>query len=185
MRNAEIAAALDELGTLYELDGAVRYRFLAYHEAAKVVRESPISVEELARAGRATELPGIGKTLQEKIVTLLDTGEIPSAVKLKKKFPPTLIAVTRVPGLGAKTARRLFDELEVASLDDLRAAAESQRIRELKGMGPKVEEGILAALEGMEDTDEAGAGRMLLSDVLPIAEELAAALREQDRKSVV
>ena len=76
MRNAEIAAALDELGTLYELDGAVRYRVLAYHDAAKTVRESPVSVEELARAGRATEMPGIGKTLQEKINTLLDTGEI-------------------------------------------------------------------------------------------------------------
>jgi len=178
MRNHEIAAALDELGTLYELDGAVRYRVLAYHDAAKTVRESPLSVEELARAGRATELPGIGKTLQEKIVTLLDTGEIPSAVKLKKKFPPTLIAVTRVPGLGAKTARRLFDELEVASLDDLRAAAEAQRIRELKGLGPKVEDSILAALERMDDVDEAGAGRLLLSDVLPVAEELAAALRD-------
>jgi DNA polymerase (family X) len=178
MRNAEIAAALDELGTLYELDGAVRYRVNAYHDAAKTVRESPISVEELARAGRATELPGIGKTLQEKIIALLDTGEIPSAVKLKKKFPPTLIAVTRVPGLGAKTARRFFDELEVASLEDLRAAAEAQRIRELKGLGPKVEEGILAALERMEDVDEGAAGRLLLSDVLPVAEELAAALRE-------
>ncbi len=178
MRNAEIAAALDELGTLYELDGAVRYRVNAYHDAARTVRETPLSVEELARAGRATELPGIGKTLQEKIVTLLDTGEIPSALKLKKKFPPTLIAVTRVPGLGAKTARRLFDELEVASLDDLRAAAEAQRIRELKGLGPKAEESILAALERMEDVDEAAAGRLLLSDVLPVAEELAAALRE-------
>jgi DNA polymerase (family 10) len=178
MRNAEIAAALDELGTLYELDGAVRYRVLAYHDAAKTVRESPISVEELARAGRATELPGIGKTLQEKIIALLEAGEIPSAVKLKKKFPPTLIAVTRVPGLGAKTARRLFDELEVASLEDLRAAAEAQRIRELKGLGPKVEESILAALERMEDVDEGAAGRLLLSDVLPVAEELAAALRE-------
>ncbi|HEY8779952.1 MAG TPA: DNA polymerase/3'-5' exonuclease PolX [Solirubrobacterales bacterium] len=178
MRNAEIAAALDELGTLYELDGAVRYRVNAYHDAAKAIRDCPVSVEELARAGRATELPGIGKTLQEKITTLLDTGEIPSAVKLKQKFPPTLIAVTRVPGLGAKTARRLFDELEVASLDDLHAAAGAQRIRELKGLGPKVEQSILAALEAMKDVDEAAAGRLLLSDVLPVAEELAAALRE-------
>ena len=68
MRNAEIAAALSELGTLYELDGAVRYRVIAYQEAARVIRDSPVSVEELARAGRATELPGVGKTLQEKIL---------------------------------------------------------------------------------------------------------------------
>ena len=73
--------------TLYELDGAVRYRVIAYREAARVIRDSPVSVAELARAGRATELPGIGKTLQEKIVTLLDEGSIPSADKLKQKFP--------------------------------------------------------------------------------------------------
>jgi DNA polymerase (family 10) len=178
MRNAEIAAALEELGTLYELDGAVRYRVNAYRDAARTVRDCPVSVEELARAGRATELGGIGKTLQEKILALVDTGEIPSAVKLKQKFPPTLIAVTRVPGLGSKTARRLFDELEIASLDDLRAAAEAEKIRELKGLGAKAEESILAALERMEDVDEDAAGRLLLSDVLPVAEELAAAMRE-------
>jgi len=177
MRNAEIAAAFDELATLYELDGAVRYRVLAYRDAARTVRDCPVSVAELARGGRATELPGIGKTLEQKIVTLLDEGEIPSAVRLKQRFPPTLIAVTRVPGLGAKTARRLFDELEIASLEDLKAAAEAGRIRELRGLGPKNEENILAAL-GRMDGDGAASGRLLLSDVLPVAEELAEALRE-------
>ena len=79
MTNAEIAAALDELGVLYELDGAVRYRVLAYSTAAKAIRESPVSVEELSRSGRATEIPGVGKTLAEKIAALLETGEIPAA----------------------------------------------------------------------------------------------------------
>ncbi len=102
---------------------------------------------------------------------------IPAAEKLKAKFPPTLIEVTRVPHLGAKTVRRLYDELDVASLEDLRAAAEAQRIRELKGLGPKVEENVLAELERMGDA-EAPSGRLLLSAVRPVAEELAAALRE-------
>ena len=131
--NAEIAAALEELGVLYELDGAVKYRVLAYGAAAKAIRESPVSVAELAAAGRATEIPGVGKTLAEKIDALLETGEIPAAAKLKAKFPPTLIEVTRVPGLGAKTARRLFDELGVASLEDLKAAAGREQIREVEG----------------------------------------------------
>src|SRR5947208_3121395 len=125
MRNAEIADALADLATLYELDGAIRYRVLAYREAARVIRQSPVSVEELARAGRATELPGVGKTLQEKIVALVDTGEIPSAVKLKAKYPASLVEVTRIPGVGAKTARLLFDELGVASLEDLGEAAKA------------------------------------------------------------
>ncbi|HWB69393.1 MAG TPA: DNA polymerase/3'-5' exonuclease PolX [Solirubrobacterales bacterium] len=174
--NAEIATALEELGVLYELDGAVKYRVLAYSNAAKAIRESPVSVAELAAAGRATEIPGVGKTLAEKIDALLATGEIPAAVKLKAKFPPTLIEVTRVPGLGAKTAKRLFEELGVASLEDLKAAVEAERIRGLKGLGPKVEENVAAALERLGEPGE-GTGRLLLSTVRPIAEELAAALR--------
>ena len=177
MTNAEIAAALDELGTLYELDGAVKYRVLAYSTAAKAIRESPVSVAELAALGRATEVPGVGKTLAEKIDALLETGEIPAAVKLKAKFPPTLIEVTRVPGVGPKTARRLFEELEISSMEDLKAAAEGERIRDVKGLGPKAEENILAALERLGEPGE-GPGRLLLSAVKPIAEELAAALRE-------
>jgi DNA polymerase (family 10) len=175
--NAEIAAALEELGVLYELDGAVKYRVLAYSTAAKAIRESPVSVAELAAQGRATEIPGVGKTLAEKIDALLETGEIPAAAKLKAKFPPTLIEVTRVPGVGAKTAKLLFDELGVASLDDLKAAAEAEKVREVKGLGPKAEENVLASLERLGEPGE-GPGRVLLSAVRPIAAELAAALRD-------
>jgi DNA polymerase (family 10) len=175
--NAEIAAALEELGVLYELDGAVKYRVLAYSTAAKAIRESPVSVAELARAGRATEIPGVGKTLAEKIDALLETGEIPAAAKLKAKFPTTLIEVTRVPGLGAKTARLLYDELGIASMEELKVAAEAEQIREIKGLGPKAEENVLASLERLGEPGE-GPGRLLLSTVRPIAEELAAALRE-------
>ncbi|HEU4393603.1 MAG TPA: DNA polymerase/3'-5' exonuclease PolX [Solirubrobacterales bacterium] len=184
MTNAEIAAALEELGVLYELDGAVKYRVLAYGTAAKAIRESPVSVAELAAEGRATEIPGVGKTLAEKIGALLETGEIPAAVKLKAKFPPTLIEVTRVPGLGAKTARRLFDELGIASMEDLKAAAEAEQIREVKGLGAKVEENVLASLERLGEPGE-GPGRLLLSKVRPIAAELAAALREHPAASRV
>src|SRR5918994_5665694 len=176
MRNTEIAAALDELGTLYELDGAIRYRVIAYREAARVVRDSPIPVAELARQGRAVELPGIGKTLEQKILTLLDEGAIPSAERLKEKFPPSLIEVTRVPGLGARTARRLYDELGIATLEQLKEAAESGRLRDVKGLGPKAEENILSSVAKLE---EGGVGeRRLLSKVLPVAEDLAAALRD-------
>jgi DNA polymerase (family 10) len=183
MRNAQIADALGELATLYELDGAVRYRVLAYREAARVIRQSPVSVEELARARRLTELPGIGRTLEQKILTLLDTGEIPAAAKLKSKFPAALVEVTLVPGIGAKTARRLYDELAIASLDDLRAAAEQQRIRALKGLGPKVEENVLAAIGRLDA--EGPPERLLLSAVLPVAEQLAEDLRDYPASDAV
>ena len=183
MRNAEIADAMEELATLYELDGAVRYRVLASREAARVIRQSPLPVEELARAGRATELPGVGKTLEQKIIALLDAGEIPSAAKLKRKFPTSLIEVTMVPGLGAKTARRLYDELGVKSLDDLRAAAEQQRMRELKGLGPKAEENVLEALGKLSERGQSD--RLLLSKVLPVAQRLARDLRAHPASEAV
>jgi DNA polymerase (family X) len=183
MRNAEIAEAMAELATLYELDGAIRYRVLAYKEAARVIRQSPVSVSELALAGKATELPGIGETLQTKIIALVETGEIPSATKLKAKYPPSLIEVTRIPGLGAKTVRRLHDELGVATVDDLRQAAEQQRIRGLRGLGPKVEENVIEALATLGD--KGPAERLLLSQVLPAAEQLATTLRAHPASEAV
>jgi DNA polymerase (family X) len=183
MRNAEIADALSELGTLYELDGAVRYRVLAYHEAARVIRQSPLSVEELALEGRATELPGVGKTLQEKIVALVADGEIPASAKLKQKFPASLVEVTRIPGVGPKTARRLFDELGVTSLEDLRQAAEQERIQTVRGLGEKAQQAILESLDKLGE--EGPKERLLLSTVLPVAEELAETLRSHPAADAV
>jgi DNA polymerase (family X) len=176
MRNAEIAAALRELGILYELDGADRFRVLAYREAARTVANSPVSVEQLAEEGRLTELAGVGKTLAEKIETLIETGSIPSADKLKAKFPATLVEVTRVPGLGAKTAKRIYDEIGVESLQELKEAAEQGRIAGIRGLGPKTEENILSSLEGV--TEDGIGERLLLSNVLPIAEEICGDLKE-------
>ena len=170
MRNAEIAAAMRELGILYELDGADRFRVLAYREAARTVAESPVSMEQLAEEGRLTELPNVGKTLAEKIEALIETGSIPSADKLKAKFPATLVEVTRVPGLGAKTARRIYDELGVENLTQLKEAAEQGRIAGMRGLGAKTEENILSSLEGV--TEDGIGERLLLSNVLPIAEEI-------------
>jgi DNA polymerase (family 10) len=176
MRNAEIALAFDELADLYELDGAVVYRVVAYRTAAKAIREATVSVEELARAGRAQELSGVGKTIAEKIDVLLESGSIPSAAKLKDKYPPGIVEVTRIPGLGPKRTRRLFDELGVKSLDDLRRAVEDERIRDLQGFGEKAEENIRIALDA--GADGRPQPRTLLSDALRVAEGLRDALRE-------
>jgi len=173
--NSEIAAALDELGDLSELDGAINYRVIAYRNAAKTVRDAPVSVSALARQGRATELPGIGATIQEKVLALADEGAIPAAVKLRAKFPPGLIEIMRLPGLGPKRARRLHDELGVDSLGSLRTAAQEQQIRKLRGFGPKAEESMLAGVEA------AGAGerreRFVLGRALAVGDPLVDALR--------
>ena len=176
MRNGEIADAFDELASLYELDGAVVYRVLAYRNAAKAIREAGVSVEELARQGRAEELAGVGKTIAEKIDALLETGSIPSAEKLRKRNPPGLIEVTRMPGLGPKRARLLGEHLGVQSVEDLRAAAEAGRIKDVPGFGPKAEENILAGLAAGEDGRFKP--RLLLSKALEVGESLVERLRE-------
>ncbi len=175
--NPEIAAAFDELADLYELDGAVSYRVIAYRTAAKAVRDASVSIMAMTREGTVTTVPGIGKTLEEKLRALDETGDIPSAVKLRAKFPTGLIAVMHLPNFGPKRARLLYDELGIDSLEALRAAAEKGEIRKLRGFGAKVEENLLRILAEQEDGG-GPAPRILLSRALPVAEQIAGALRD-------
>jgi DNA polymerase (family 10) len=168
--NGAIADALDELGDLYELDGAVIHRVLAYRNAAKVVRDAPVSVAALTLEGRVTELAGIGATLEQKIRDLIETGEIPAAVKLRERFPPGLLAITGLPGLGPKRARRLFDELAIDSPQALREAATAHRLRTLRGFGAKFEQSVLAALDA--GAAERPSHRVVLDRALAVGELL-------------
>ena len=173
--NLVIAAAFDELADLYELDGAVVHRVLAYRSAAKTAREATVSVAAMTRRGTVTELPGIGRTLEEKLVALLDSGTIPAAEKLRARYPPGLLEMTRLPGLGPKRARRLFDELGIESLEMLRAAAEGQKLRDAKGFGAKFEASVLSSIAA--GIGERPAQRVLLHRALQIGEAIVEALR--------
>jgi DNA polymerase (family 10) len=176
LTNAQIAAAFEELGDLYELDGAVQYRVLAYRAAARTVREASVSVIGLTREGRVTELSGIGKTLEEKLKALDETGDIPAAAKLRAKIPIGLISVMHLPGFGPRRAKRLHDELGVDSLDALRLAAQEGKIRGLRGFGARVEENLLRVLADHEDNG-GPAPRVLLSRAIPLADQVVGALR--------
>ena len=176
MRNAELSAHFDELADLSELDGAIVHRVVAYRNAARVIREASRSVEDLARAGRVTELPGIGKTIAEKIDVLLERGSLPQAERLKEKFPAGLVEVTRLPGFGPKRARKVYEALGVKSLDELRRAAEAERLRSVPGFGAKAEAAVLAAIAA--NPEGAPRERILLSRARAIGEGIAAALRE-------
>ena len=173
--NATIASLFDELADLYELDGAVVHRVLAYRNAAKSVREAPRSVAAMTREGKVTDLPGIGRTLEEKIEALLETGTIPAVEKLRGRIPSGLIDLTRLPGLGPKRARRLYDELGIDSLESLRAAAEAQKLRDVRGFGAKFEEAVLEAFAA--GVDEAPQPRVLLNKALEIGDGIVEALR--------
>jgi len=174
LTNAAIAQALDELGDLYELDGTESYRVIAYRNAARTVRDAAVSVAGMVREGRATELNGIGRTLDTKLRALLEDGDIPKSRELRSKFPPGLIAVMHLPGFGPKRARRLYDELGIDSLEALRDAAGEGRIRSLRGFGAKVEDNLLKVLA--DGHDGGPQPRILLPRALGLAEQIAGAL---------
>ncbi len=174
LRNADVADLIDRLGDLYELDGAVVYRVLAYRKAAARIRQTPESVERLSEEGRLTELADVGGTIAAKIVELRQTGAIAAVERLEARFPAGLVDVMRLPGVGAKTTRKIHDALGVASIDDLRAACEAGTVRDLPGLGIKAEERILAAIAAGGGPRK---GAILLDRALERADELLAALR--------
>ncbi|MBS1869945.1 MAG: DNA polymerase/3'-5' exonuclease PolX [Actinobacteria bacterium] len=182
LTNSDIAARLEELGDLYELDGAIVHRVVAYRNAAKAVRDASTSIAALTRAGRVTELSGIGATLETKLQALLEQGDIPQAVALREKFPAGLLEMTRLPGLGPKRARRLHEELGVDSLETLATAARQGRIQDLRGFGARAEAKLLEAVERAVAADEegeegGGSGRVVLDRARGIGEQVVEALR--------
>ena len=143
LRNGEVADAFDLLADLSELLGEQGFRVLAYRRAATRIRDTAESVVELALAGEARNLQGIGRTIEEKIVELATSGRMEALEKRQAEVPPELTSFLRLPGLGPKTAARIWHELGVTTLAGLKEAAEAHRIRDLHGMGAKSEEKLL------------------------------------------
>jgi DNA polymerase (family X) len=171
-RNAEVADQFDLLADLLEIEGADSFRVIAYRRAATLMRETPTGIAQMALDGKAKTLSGIGKTIEEKIVQIVEKGEIDALRERKERIPAGVIEFMRLPGLGPKTARRIWEELGVTSIDELRTAAESERLRTLSGLGPKTEENVLKALAAKP----VGPARTLLGKALPallaVVEEL-------------
>ena len=174
--NAEVAEQFELLADLLELEGAESFRVLAYRRAATRMRETSGSIAQLALDGRAKELQGIGKTIEEKIVQVVEQGEIEALAKRRTTIPAGVVQFMRLPGLGPKTAARIWRELGITTVEELRQAAEAERLRSLAGLGARSEEKILKALAFQADNPDAG--RRLLGDGLPAVQAAVAALRE-------
>ncbi len=159
----DVAEQLELLADLLEIEGEASFRVLAYRRAATRIRETAGSVAELALAGRAKELQGIGKTIEEKIVQVVEDGEMHALTKRKKIIPPEVVSFMRLPGLGPKTAARIWQELGVTTIEELKRAAEQEQLRTLAGLGAKTEERILKALA---EKKQEPSDRRLLGDGL-------------------
>src|SRR5256885_4620784 len=144
LTNDAIAERFELMADLLEVEGAVAYRVLAYRRAAKTLRDTPESVVRLSQQGRLTELSGVGDTISDKVAELIATGHIAALEKLVASTPPGVVPLMRVPGVGPKTARRVFAELGVSSVDEVMEAARQGRIRGIGGLGDTTEQAILA-----------------------------------------
>ena len=174
-RNADVIEQLELLADMLELEGEQAFRVLAYRRAAQRIKETGGSIAQLALDGKAKELQGIGRTIEEKIVQIVETGEIEAVAKRRKRIPADVISFMRLPGLGPKTARRIWLELGVSTTAELKAAAEQERLRVLSGLGPKIEENVLRALK--EEAKPKAPARALLGAGLPAVLAVVETLR--------
>jgi DNA polymerase (family X) len=174
LSNASIAERFELMADLLELEGAVAYRVLAYRRAAKTLRETPESVVRLSEQGRLVELPGVGDTISDKVGELIANGSIAALDRLVAATPPGVVPLMRVPGVGPKTAKRVFTELGVETVDEVLQAARDGRIRDLAGMGEKTEQAILAGLESPRAEKRE---RISVARLRPFAERIVAELR--------
>jgi DNA polymerase (family 10) len=175
-RNADVAEQLELLADLLEIEGQAAFRVLAYRRAAARVRETGGPVAQLALDGQAKALPGIGATIQDKIVQIVETGEIEALAKRRKTIPPEVVEFLRIPGLGPKTVRKIWQELGVSTLAELKEAARAQRLRTLPGLGAKLEENVLKSVGRKRKAE--GPPRTLLGQALPALLAVVDVLRE-------
>ncbi len=145
IHNAEIAEAFNRLAELLEIQGANPFRIRAYRKAAQTIEGLPHSVASMvAEEADLSTLPGIGKDLAAKIQAMVETGHLSILDQVSSEMPGRLAELTRIPGLGPKRVKTLYDKLGIQDLKGLAAAAQTGNIRELHGFGKKVEEKILA-----------------------------------------
>ncbi|MCZ2342245.1 MAG: DNA polymerase/3'-5' exonuclease PolX [Bacteroidales bacterium] len=173
MTQNDVAAALEEIGTLLALSGENDFRTRAYTNAARTISQFTGDLNAVVRGGKLGEIRGIGVALRDKITILVTTGRLPYLEQLRASVPPGLIAMLRVPGLGPKKIIQLQKDLQIDSLEKLEAACLAGQVAELKGFGAKSQERIL---EGIRFLGTVG-NRVRIDEALPLGEALLARVR--------
>ncbi len=174
MENLEISRVLEDVAALLEIQGANPFRIRAYQNAARVVESHSTPLKRMVQEETdLTELPGIGKGIAADITQLLSEGKLGTLEELAETVPLSLIELTRLPGVGAKRARKLWDELGIETIDQLEEAAAAGDVAALAGFGAKSQEKILRGIEAHRRR----IGRFKLSDADQYVEPLLAHLR--------
>lgn len=169
----DIARILDEMGTYLEIRGDNQFRTNAYRNAARTIQQLNDDLDDLIRKGQLAVVPGIGDTLREVITTLVKTGSHPAYDQLREQFPATLFELLRVPGLGAKKVKALFDA-GISTLEQLKLACEAGTVAKMRGFGAKTQEKVL---QGLAFISEIG-NRVRLDQAYPLGQALLQNLRQ-------
>ncbi len=160
MENKAIADVFTEIADILDIQGENPFRIRSYRNAARTIEDMSQNLEALIKSGKnPEEIPGIGKSISDKIGEILATGKSHFLEELRGKIPPGLTELLKLEGLGPKKVKVLHEELKVDSVDRLAKAAQAGRLRDLPGMGLKTEEKILKSIE----TYRSGMGRFKLS----------------------
>ncbi|MBI2775696.1 MAG: DNA polymerase/3'-5' exonuclease PolX [Chloroflexi bacterium] len=172
LSNGALAQVFHDIGDLLEVKGELVFKTVAYHRAADAIGRSPVEVARAYRDGHPPEIPGVGTAIADKIRELAETGRSAYHERLLAEFPTTLLDLLRIPGLGPKTVRQIYTTYGIATLEELRAAAESGRLRGLRGLSARTEQLILEGIAGLQSRER----RLLLHQAAAIIDELSAAL---------
>ncbi len=173
MEKEQVAAALDEVGTLLELQGENAFKCNAYHNTARALEQLETNLADAIASGQLAQMRGVGERMYEHILELHRTGHLTQLDQLRKKTPPGLFQMLRIQGLGPKKVKALYDQLGVDDLDKLQAACEAGQVAELRGFGEKTQQKIL---EGIQFLGQAGQ-RVRIDQALPVAQALLEGLR--------
>lgn len=170
LRNQEIADVFDQIADILEVLGEDKFKYLAYRRASRTLEGLSENIADLIGKEKLT---GIGKAIEEKIQELIETGHLKYYEELKKEVPSIIIEMTRIPDVGPKTAKLIYDKLKVKSLKELEHAARSHAIQKIKGLGPKTEQSILGGISELTKPQ-----RHLLGVMRPIAQQIYYVLKD-------
>ena len=169
VHNTDIAGIFDEIADFLEIEGENPFRIRAYRNAARTLSGLGSELKDMVADGEElTRLPGIGKELAAKIHEILETGTAQALIKLRQRVPQTVIEMLKLPGLGPKRVRMLYQDLKIENLAQLSEAARQGRIRALEGFGEKIEKAIFQAVEARAQKEK----RFKIAAVKPILDRL-------------
>jgi DNA polymerase (family 10) len=174
LKNVTVSRILNEIADILEMKN-VEYKPRAYRKAARSIGSLPKPIEEIYSENKLREISGVGKSIEEKIIEIIETGTCEYYEELKKELPVDVQGLTSIESIGPKTIKKLYKKLKIRTLDDLAKAAQEHKLRDIEGFGPKTEKNILEHLEFAKSSK----GRMLLGYALPIAEEIKSRLMEE------